>query len=118
MDVYANVALAPGDGWPGEAIDSGMRATAYRWWHRLKAAGKGECRLGRWLGDRSSRPHWQLHQSLWMRRSQFCVPAARPAWPVVAGGGLSQARSTIRKVLHRDGVSQRRPVFSGQMVNF
>ncbi len=70
MKVHANAALGPAGRLAlVEAIESGMTqkaaaaafcvapATAHRWWHRRLRASTEELRSGRWLCDRSSRPH-------------------------------------------------------------
>jgi transposase InsO family protein len=75
-------------------------ATAHRWWHRALA--------GEPLGDRSSRPH---HQPRRLTRSEE-EPILRARRETNLGPGrlaglLRRARSTIWKVLWRNGVSRR-----------
>jgi len=104
-----------------EAIESGMTlraaaaalnvapATAHRWWHRFKAASEEERRLGRWLEDRSSRPHHQPRR-LTAEEEEPILRARRETGlgPGRLAGICRRARSTIWKVLHRHGLSQRR----------
>ena len=75
-------------------------ATAHRWWHRALA--------GEPLGDRSSRPH---HQPRRLTSSEE-EPILRARQETNLGPGrlaglLRRARSTIWKVLWRNGVSRR-----------
>jgi transposase InsO family protein len=122
MDVHANAALGPAGRLAlVEAIESGMTlraaaaalnvapATAHRWWHRFKAASEQERRLGRWLEDRSSRPHRQPRR-LTAAEEEPILRARRETnlGPGRLAGICRRARSTIWKVLHRHGLSQRR----------
>ena len=72
MKVHANAALGPAGRLAlVQAIESGMTqkaaaaafcvapATAHRWWHRWRLADEEQRSSGRWLLDRSSRPHRQ-----------------------------------------------------------
>ena len=122
MKVHANAALGPaGRVALVEAIESGMTlraaaaalnvapATAHRWWHRWRLADDLERSSGAWLRDRSSRPHRQprrlspAEEELILRaRQQTNLGPGRLA------GICRRARSTIWKVLHRHGLSQRR----------
>jgi transposase InsO family protein len=122
MDVHANAALRPAGRLAlVQAIESGMTlraaaaalnvapATAHRWWHRFKAASEEERRLGRWLEDRSSRPHRQPRR-LTAAEEEPILRARRETnlGPGRLAGICRRARSTIWKVLHRHGLSQRR----------
>jgi len=84
-------------------------ATAHRWWHRFRAAGEQERRLGRWLQDRSSRPHRQPRR-LSGAEEEPILRARRETGlgPGRLAGICRRARSTIWKVLHRHGLSRRR----------
>jgi transposase InsO family protein len=104
-----------------EAIESGMTfraaaaalnvapATAHRWWHRWRAANEAERRCGRWLEDRSSRPERQPRR-LTAAEEEPILRARRETnlGPGRLAGICRRARSTIWKVLHRHGLSQRR----------
>jgi Integrase core domain/leucine-zipper of insertion element IS481 len=72
MKVHANAALGPAGRLAlVQAIESGMTqkaaaaafcvapATAHRWWHRWRLAEEEQRSSGKWLLDRSSRPHRQ-----------------------------------------------------------
>ncbi|HEV2771808.1 MAG TPA: integrase core domain-containing protein, partial [Thermoleophilaceae bacterium] len=83
-------------------------ATAYRWWHRWRAAGAQERTSRACLKDRSSRPH----------RSPRRLPASEEApilraraetnlGPARLAGLVRRARSRIWKVLRRHGRSRR-----------
>jgi transposase InsO family protein len=84
-------------------------ATAHRWWHRWIAAGEQERRSGRWLWDRSSRPHRQPRR-LTAAEEEPILEARRQTnlGPGRLAGICRRSRSTIWKVLHRHGLSQRR----------
>jgi transposase InsO family protein len=84
-------------------------ATAHRWWHRFKAASEEERRLGGWLEDRSSRPHRQPRR-LTAEEEAPILRARRETGlgPGRLAGICRRGRSTIWKVLHRHGLSQRR----------
>ncbi len=122
MNVHANAALGPAGRLAlVQAIESGMTlraaaaalnvapATAHRWWHRFKAASEDERRLGRWLEDRSSRPHRQPRR-LTAEEEAPILRARRETGlgPGRLAGICRRGRSTIWKVLHRHGLSQRR----------
>jgi len=122
MKVHGNAALGPAGRLAlVEAIESGMTlraaaaalnvapATAHRWWHRWRDASEGERRLGRWLEDRSSRPHRQPRR-LSPDEEEPILRARRETslGPGRLAGICRRARSTIWKVLHRHGLSQRR----------
>jgi len=121
MKVHGNAALGPAGRLAlVEAIESGMTlraaaaalnvapATAHRWWHRWRGASESERRLGRWLEDRSSRPHRQPRRL--SRAEEEPILRARRETNLGPGrlaGICRRARSTIWKVLHRHGLSQR-----------
>jgi transposase InsO family protein len=122
MNVHGNAALGPAGRLAlVEAIESGMTlraaaaalnvapATAHRWWHRWRGASKAERRLGRWLEDRSSRPHRQPRR-LTREEEEPILRARRETnlGPGRLAGICGRARSTIWKVLRRHGLSQRR----------
>jgi transposase InsO family protein len=104
-----------------EAIESGMTlraaaaalnvapATAHRWWHRWREASAAERRSGHWLRDRSSRPHRQPRR-LSASEEEPILRARRETGlgPGRLAGICRRSRSTIWKVLHRRGLSQRR----------
>jgi transposase InsO family protein len=122
MKVHANAALGPAGRLAlVEAIESGMTqkaaaaafcvapATAHRWWHRWLRAGEAERSSGRWLADRSSRPHRQPRR-LSPAEEEPILRARRETGlgPGRLAGICRRARSTIWKVLHRHGLSRRR----------
>jgi transposase InsO family protein len=122
MKVHGNAALGPAGRLAlVEAIESGMTlraaaaalnvapATAHRWWHRWRGASEAERRLGRWLEDRSSRPRRQPRR-LTRDEEESILRARRETnlGPGRLAGICRRARSTIWKVLHRHGLSQRR----------
>jgi len=122
MKVHGNAALGPAGRLAlVEAIESGMTlraaaaalnvapATAHRWWHRWREATEMERRLGVWLQDRSSRPHRQPRR-LSAAEEEPILRARRETGlgPGRLAGICRRARSTIWKVLHRHGLSQRR----------
>jgi transposase InsO family protein len=122
MKVHGNAALGPAGRLAlVEAIESGMTlraaaaalnvapATAHRWWHRWREAGEQERRRGSWLCDRSSRPHRQPKR-LSAAEEEPILRARRETGlgPGRLAGLCRRARSTIWKVLHRHGLSQRR----------
>jgi transposase InsO family protein len=122
MKVHGNAALGPAGRLAlVEAIESGMTlraaaaalnvapATAHRWWHRWRGASEAERRLGRWLEDRSSRPRRQPRR-LTRDEEEPILRARRETnlGPGRLAGICRRARSTIWKVLHRHGLSQRR----------
>ncbi|HEX5702400.1 MAG TPA: IS481 family transposase, partial [Pyrinomonadaceae bacterium] len=122
MQVHGNAALGPAGRLAlVEAIESGMTlraaaaalnvapATAHRWWHRWRSASEAERRCGGWLQDRSSRPHRQPRR-LSAAEEESILRARRETnlGPGRLAGICRRARSTIWKVLHRHGLSQRR----------
>jgi transposase InsO family protein len=122
MNVHANAALGPaGRRQLCELIDRGMTlraaaaalnvspATAHRWWHRRRAATDGELGSGEWLCDRSSRPRRQPRR-LTVAEEEPILRARRETGlgPGRLAGIVRRARSTIWKVLHRNGLSRRR----------
>ena len=121
MKVHANAALGPAGRLAlVEAIESGMTqkaaaaafcvapATAHRWWRRWRLADEAERRSGIWLRDRSSRPHRQPRR-LSPAEEEPILRARRQTnlGPGRLAGICRRARSTIWKVLHRHGLSQR-----------
>ena len=122
MKVHGNAALGPAGRLAlVQAIESGMTqkaaaaafcvapATAHRWWHRWRAADQEQRSSGRWLLDRSSRPHRQPRR-LTAAEEEPILRARRQTnlGPGRLAGICRRARSTIWKVLHRHGLSQRR----------
>src|ERR1700742_3090712 len=122
MKVHANAALGPAGRLAlVKAIESGMTlraaaaalnvapATAHRWWHRWRSAGGEERRLGRWLQDRSSRPHRQPRR-LSAAEEESILRARRKTnlGPGRLAGICRRARPTIWKVLCRPRLSGRR----------
>src|SRR4051812_33251059 len=119
MKVHANAALGPAGRLAlVEAIESGMTlraaaaalnvapATAHRWWHRWRAAGAEDRRLGRWLEDRSSRPHRQPRR-LSAAEEEPILRARRETnlGPARLAGLVRRAPPTIWKGLRRHGLS-------------
>jgi leucine-zipper of insertion element IS481 len=111
MKVHGNAALGPAGRLAlVEAIESGMTlraaaaalnvapATAHRWWHRWRGANESERRLGRWLEDRSSRPHRQPRR-LSRAEEEPILRARRETnlGPARLAGICRRARSTIWK---------------------
>jgi transposase InsO family protein len=122
MKVHGNAALGPAGRLAlVEAIESGMTlraaaaalnvapATAHRWWHRRRAASEEERRTGSWLADRPCTPHRQPRR-LSAAEEEPILRARRETGlgPGRLAGICRQPRSTIWKVLHRHGLSQRR----------
>jgi transposase len=122
MKVHGNAALGPAGRLAlVEAIESGMTlraaaaalnvapATAHRWWHRWRAASQAEREARSWLWDRSSRPHRQPRR-LSAAEEEPILRARRETnlGPGRLAGICRRARSTIWKVLWRNGLSQRR----------
>ena len=122
MKVHANAALGPAGRLAlCQAIESGMTlraaaaalnvapATAHRWWHRRRAASAEELAHGSWLRDRSSRPHRQPSR-LSAAEEEPILRARRETGlgPGRLAGICRRARSTIWKVLYRQGLSRRR----------
>jgi len=122
MKVHRNAALGPAGRLAlVKAIESGMTlraaaaalnvapATAHRWWHRWRSASEADRCCGGWLQDRSSRPHRQPRR-LSAAEEEPILRARRQTnlGPGRLAGICRRARSTIWKVLHRHGLSQRR----------
>ena len=122
MKVHGNAALGPAGRLAlVEAIESGMTlraaaaalnvspATAHRWWHRRRAAGEEERRSGSWLRDRPCTPRRQPRR-LTPAEEEPILRARRETGlgPGRLAGICRRPRSTIWKVLHRHGLSQRR----------
>jgi transposase InsO family protein len=84
-------------------------ATAHRWWHRWKAATETERASLACLRTRSSRPRscpWALSAE---QEQAILAARARTNWgPMRLTFLTGRHRSTIWKVLHRHGCSQRR----------
>ena len=121
MKVHGNAALGPAGRLAlVKAIESGMTqkaaaaafcvapATAHRWWHRWLAAEEADRSSGRWLADRSSRPHRQPRR-LSPAEEEPILRARRQTnlGPGRLAGICRRARSTIWKVLARHGLSRR-----------
>ena len=121
MKVHANAALGPaGRIALCELVDQGKTlraaaaalnvapATAHRWWHRRRAASPAELRSGAWLRDRSSRPRRQPKRMSATQEDPI-LRARRETGlgPGRLAGICRRARSTIWKVLHRNGISRR-----------
>jgi transposase InsO family protein len=122
MKVHGNAALGPAGRLAlVKAIESGMTlraaaaalnvapATAHRWWHRWRLADEAERRAGSWLADRPCTPHRQPRR-LSAAEEEPILRARRETnlGPGRLAGICRRARSTIWKVLHRHGLSQRR----------
>jgi transposase len=84
-------------------------ATAHRWWHRYQDAGPEGRASTAWLCDRSSRPNRQPRR-LTATQEAPILRARRETnlGPGRLAGICRCSRSTIWKVLHRHGLSQRR----------
>jgi transposase InsO family protein len=122
MKVHANAALGPAGRLAlVEAVESGMSlraaaaalnvspATAHRWWHRRRAASLEQLASGAWLCDRSSRPRRQPRRlSEAEERPILRARAQTGLGPGRLAGIVRRARSTIWKVLRRNGASRRR----------
>jgi transposase InsO family protein len=122
MKVHANAALGPAGRLAlVRAIESGatMRAaaaalgvapaTAHRWWHRYRLASQAERNSRSWLRDRSSCPHRQPRR-LTHTEEQPILQARRQTnlGPGRLAGLCRRHRSTVWKVLHRNGLSRLR----------
>ncbi len=122
MKVHGNAALGPAGRLAlVKAIESGMTfraaaaalnvapATAHRWWHRWRLAEETERKSGIWLEDRPCTPHRQPRR-LSPAEEEPILRARRQTnlGPGRLAGICRRARSTIWKVLHRHGLSQRR----------
>jgi len=121
MKVHANAALGPaGRSALVDAIESGLTlraaaaalnvapATAHRWWHRYRLASATERSSGAWLADRSSCPHRQPRR-LSAAEEAPILEARRQTnlGPGRLAGICRRHRSTIWKVLHRNGLSRK-----------
>lgn len=84
-------------------------ATAHRWWHRWLAANEDERFSRSWLADRPCTPHRQPRR-LSAAEEEPILRARRETnlGPGRLAGICRRGRSTIWKVLHRHGLSQRR----------
>ena len=121
MDVHANAKLGPA----GRValvglIDRGMTfraaaaalgvspATAHRWWHRRRESVALANGATPWFADRSSRPRRQPRR-LSAAEEAPILRARRETnlGPGRLAGIVRRARSTIWKVLYRNGVSRR-----------
>jgi len=111
MKVHANAALGPAGRLAlVQAIESGMTpATAHRWWHRWRSADEEQRSSGKWLLDRSSRPHRQPRR-LSVAEEAPILRARRQTnlGPGRLAGICRRSRSTIWKVLYRHGLSRQR----------
>jgi transposase InsO family protein len=123
MQMHANAKLGPaGRVALVELIERGMSfraaaaalnvspATAHRWWHRRRASvALGDEATSPWFCDRSSRPHRQPRR-LSAAEEAPILRARRETnlGPGRLAGIVRRARSTVWKVLHRNGVSRRR----------
>ena len=118
MKVHANAALGPAGRLAlCDAIESGMTvraaaalnvapATAHRWWHRRQR----QAPISGARALRSSRPRRHPRRLSALEEQPICAPAARlPSEPGRLAGICRRPRSTIWKVLHRNGISRRRP---------
>ena len=121
MNVHANAALGPAgrielcrlvdEGRSLRAAAAALNvapATAHRWWHRRQGASQAELCSGAWLRDRSSRPHRQPRR-MSSAEEEPILRARRETGlgPGRLAGILRRARSTIWKVLRRNGLSRR-----------
>ncbi len=122
MKVHANAALGPaGRLRLAKTVEGGVSlraaaaalnvapATAHRWWHRYRAASEAERSSGAWLRDRSSCPQRQPRR-MSAAEEQPILDARRQTnlGPGRLAGICRRARSTIWKVLARNGLSRRR----------
>ena len=122
MQTHPNAKLGPAGRLAlTEAIASGMTqkaaaaafcvapATAHRWWHRWRLADEKQRSSGKWLLDRSSRPHRQPRR-LSVAEKPPILRARRQTnlGPGRLAGICRRSRSTIWKVLHRHGLSRQR----------
>ena len=90
-------------------------ATVHRWWHRWLDATADERATGRWLADRSSRPHRQPLRLDAETEAKICAVRAATGWgPRLVAGATGQSHSTVWKVLWRHGISRRAPAERGQ----
>ena len=122
MRVHANAKLGPagrselvrkvqeGESLRSVAAQSAVSvATAHRWWHRWVDASAEERVSGVWLEDRSSRPHRSPRQLTAEQEASILRVRQRTGLgPARLAGLCRRARSTVWKVLWRNGVSRRR----------
>src|ERR1700694_1403820 len=81
--------------------------TAHRWWHRWLDAGEEARRTLSCLLDRSSRPHRSPRQLAPELEEAICSCRRQTGWgPRLVAGAAGVAQSTVRKVLHRAGLSR------------
>lgn len=121
MKVHANAALGPaGRLQLARTVEGGASlraaaaalnvapATAHRWWHRYRVATEAERDSGAWLRDRSSCPHRQPRR-MSAAEEEPILRARRETnlGPGRLAGICRRHRSTIWKVLHRNGLSRR-----------
>jgi transposase InsO family protein len=120
MNVHANAALGPAGRLAlVEAIAGGMSmraaarafgvapATAHRWWHRRPQ--DGALAVGAWLRDRPSTPRRQPRRLTSSQEAPILAARRQTRYgPHRLAGILRIARSTIWKVLRRNGVSRQR----------
>lgn len=123
MDVHANAALGPAGrlavvelveaGWSLRRAAARLNvspATAHRWWHRYRQATEAQRSSRSWVLDRSSRPHRQPRKMTVTEEALILEARERTGLgPARLAGIVGKARSTIWKVLYRNGVSQLRP---------
>jgi transposase InsO family protein len=121
MKVHANAVLGPaGRDELCKLVDEGRSlraaaaalsvspATAHRWWHRRQGATPEELRAKAWLRDRSSRPHHQPRRLSTSEEAPILNARRQTGLgPGRLAGVCRRARSTIWKVLHRNGLSRR-----------
>jgi transposase InsO family protein len=120
MEVHANAALGPAGRLAlVELIEGGMTlraaaaalrvspATAHRWWHRFRGADEAQRKSKSWLLDRPSTPHHQPRR-LTLAEEEPILEARRRTGlgPGRLAGICGRARSTIWKVLYRNGLSR------------
>ena len=120
MKVHGNAALGPAGRLAlVNAIESGMTlraaaaalnvapATAHRWWYRWLGADQEQRRSGAWLCDRPCTPHRQPRR-LSAAEEAPILRARRQTGlgPGRLAGICRRSRSTIWKVLHRNGLSR------------
>jgi transposase InsO family protein len=84
-------------------------ATAHRWWWRFRQASQAERDSCAWAEDRSSRPlHCPRRLSAGEERPILEARRRTNFGPARLAGLVRRARSTVWKVLWRNGVSRRR----------
>ena len=84
-------------------------ATAHRWWHRRLNATSQELSCGAWLLDRSSRPHRSPRLLDTAEQERICEVRRHTGWgPRLVAGRTAHPHSTVWKVLHRHGLSERK----------